>query len=292
ENNQYEIHFEGKELSSFHSSVIFSVVRHSAHPLSKILADYFKRQDFYELRHFEEFPGKGIRGVLSNNEEVLLGSAEFTGYETATDDNPMYSYVYVKINNNHTGRFAIRKKYREGVEEMLIQLKKQGYDLYLLSGDNESEKAGLQAYFSDNQMRFKCKPEDKLNFLKDLKKQGKKIIMIGDGLNDAGALKQADVGIAVTDDIYNFSPSSDAILKGEEVKNTGLFLAFARTAKKVLISSLILSFIYNIVGISFAITGNVTPVFAAVLMPVSSVTVVGYITLAISFLWRRAIILR
>ena len=102
--------------------------------------------------------------------------------------------------------------------------------------------------------------------------------MVGDGLNDAGALMQSDVGIAVSDDTSQFSPACDAILDGGQVKRLASFMAFARSGKAIVMASFMLSILYNVVGLSFAVQGTLSPVIAAILMPVSSVSIVLFVT--------------
>ena len=102
--------------------------------------------------------------------------------------------------------------------------------------------------------------------------------MLGDGLNDAGALKQSDVGISISDDINNFSPSCDGILDSKHFSLLNIFIRFSQTAKKVIYASFIISLVYNFIGLYFAVQGTLSPVIAAILMPISSITVVVFTT--------------
>ncbi len=105
-----------------------------------------------------------------------------------------------------------------------------------------------------------------------------KVAMIGDGLNDAGALQQSDVGIAVSDNINNFSPACDAILDGSRFGDLKTFIGFANAGNNIIVASFIISLMYNAVGLWFSVTGNLSPVIAAILMPVSSISIVLFTT--------------
>jgi Cu+-exporting ATPase len=98
--------------------------------------------------------------------------------------------------------------------------------------------------------------------------------MLGDGLNDAGALKQSDAGIAISEDAANFSPACDGILDASSFNKLGRLMKFSRTTKKIIIISFVISVIYNVIGITFAFKSEISPLLAAILMPLSSVTVV------------------
>ena len=111
--------------------------------------------------------------------------------------------------------------------------------------------------------------------------------MIGDGLNDAGALKQSNVGIVITDDINNFSPASDAILDGSSFIKLPAILAYCRNQKTIIYGSFIISILYNLVGLFFATQGTLQPVIAAILMPISSVSIVLFTTGMSSLLARK-----
>jgi Cu+-exporting ATPase len=117
---------------------------------------------------------------------------------------------------------------------------------------------------------------NKLGFIRDLQQHGKTVMMVGDGLNDAGALKQSDVGVAVVENLSAFSPASDVILSAQLVPRLDAILRFAKSAVRIVKASFLLSAAYNVIGLTLAVQGLLSPVVCAILMPLSSITVVGF----------------
>ena len=162
------------------------------------------------------------------------------------------------------------------------------FELALLSGDNERESARFQKFFGEGAvLKFNQSPADKLNFVRELQSRGRKVMMVGDGLNDAGALKQAEVGVAVVEQIGIFSPASDVILDAAELPRLARVLAFSRSAARVVRAGFIISALYNLVGVSIAAAGLLSPIVCAILMPLSSATVVLFACGATAWLGRK-----
>jgi Cu+-exporting ATPase len=161
-------------------------------------------------------------------------------------------------------------------------------NISLISGDNDSEKSLMQSVFPlATNMRFNQSPHHKLNYVKHIQDQGGKVLMAGDGLNDAGALKQSDVGLAITDNTGVFTPACDGILLGDKLPMLDKYLELARASSVILKIAFAVSFFYNAVALSFAVTGNLTPLVAAILMPISSMSVVGFSSAAVNFVAKR-----
>jgi Cu+-exporting ATPase len=143
-----------------------------------------------------------------------------------------------------------------------------------LSGDNTAEQENLQKLMGPNAtLLFHQKPEDKLKYIQYLQHKGEKVMMIGDGLNDAGALKQSDIGIAVAEQTNNFTPSSDAIIEARKLSGLTRFIRLCRANRNIVVASFVLSIVYNVIGLFFAVQGMLSPLIAAILMPSSSLSI-------------------
>ena len=278
-NKEANIHFEGKEIEDFDLKNIKSLVKNSNHPLSKALYDFLKVEDeYFPVEKFAETPGKGyeaeVRGAL-----YKIGSAKLIGEEAKN----LETAVYISKNNVFIGKFVFKNEYRKNLSTLFKNL--AGYRVHVLSGDNASEETQLKKIIPDfDGMAFNQNPEDKLNYIKKLQDHDEKVAMLGDGLNDAGALKQSNVGIAVADDTNSFTPSSDVIMSGEKLEKLNDYLSFSKDAMVIVKITFAISFFYNIIGLSFAVTGHMSPLFAAILMPISSISVVAFTS--ISTWWR------
>jgi len=147
-----------------------------------------------------------------------------------------------------------------------------------------------EIFGGSDKLYFSQTPQSKLDFINKLQKdQGAVVMMLGDGLNDAGALKQSDVGVAVSDNMNNFTPASDAILEGRQVGKIRSFIQLARSGRRIVTWSFAISVIYNVIGLYFAVQGELRPVIAAILMPASSLSIILFTTLASR--WKAAKIL-
>lgn len=260
-----------KNIDDTDFALIRSVVRHSAHPLSKIINDYLKGYDFFEVDYFTEEPGKGIIAKV-NSKTIKIGSAAFIGIEV--ESSTANSAVHIAVDGNALCTFNIKNNYREGLEKTINALS-QKYPVYIVSGDNDNERKQLQAMFGKNiEMYFNQSPVDKLNFITGLQAQGKRVLMVGDGLNDAGALKQSNIGIAVSDNINNFSPACDAILDASSFAKIPAFISYSIATKWVIITALLVSAAYNVVGVIIGAQAILSPLVAAILMPIASVSAI------------------
>ena len=285
-----EVIYTGTPLTDKEKSAIKIIAGQSSHPLSKIIANNLtaEKEQLPEADQFKEYAGKGIEGI-ANNTMVKMGSAVFVeesnpniiSYDTGT-------HVQLLLNNIHKGSFSVSNHYRQGLEQAVSNVKKQGYELHVLSGDNDAEKDNLQHFFGkETALHFQQSPQQKLSYIQSLQEKNKNVLMLGDGLNDAGALMQSNVGIAVSDNTAQFTPACDAILDGNCVNKLDQFLQFAKAGKKIVTASFILSILYNCVGLSFAVSAHLSPMVAAILMPASSISIVLLVTLLSNIIARK-----
>ncbi len=287
------IEFEGTPIDATDQQRIAALARQSSHPLSRLLAAELEKHDDRsnpELSNFSEVAGNGVEGII-DGVHIKLGSASFvtgsiSAAGTAVDSNG--SRIHVSMDGRYAGSYLISNDYRAGLPEMAKDLQTMNLGLFLLSGDNDRERDNLTRMFgSALSMRFRTNPQEKLQYIRDLQSEGKRVIMLGDGLNDAGALRQSDVGIAVSDHTGMFSPASDAILEGEQISRLGALVKFARKGKNIVAASFVLSILYNFVGLGFAVQGSLSPLIAAILMPASSISIVVFVTVVSTLTARR-----
>ena len=306
-----QVEFIGEPLSTDEQAMIIACLQHSTHPLSRqilgtlgaqasrlrhgersnaayltqetvVFASNFprektsdvslagRRRDAYAT--FREVANCGIEGNIDGH-RITLGSAAWIATQTNSMTQNNSSSVHVAIDNIYRGYFRVDNSYRAGLTTLLKALQ-PAHELYLLSGDNDSERPNLLPLFHDTHLAFHQTPEDKLQFVQRLQQDKKIVAMIGDGLNDAGALQQSNVGIALTEDTSAFTPACDAILAAENLNRLPAYIDFARYALRVLVACFLLSLAYNTIGLTLAVTGKLSPLVTAILMPISSLSVV------------------
>jgi Cu+-exporting ATPase len=249
---------------------IGSLAAPSTHPLSKMITSFCGKDENLPIRNFRSVAANSISGWVQYN-FIQFGNAAFTG--TSSEVHTEGSTVYVTIDGQQTGCFIIRHHYREGISDLLQHLQKK-YALSLLSGDNDAEAAYLQDMMeAAASLHFAQQPADKLGYILSLQQQGRRVLMIGDGLNDAGALKQSDVGISLTENSNNFTPASDGILEADQMIQLPRFIRICRNNKRIIVITFIISLLYNIMGLFFAVQGILYPLTAAILMPASSISI-------------------
>jgi Cu+-exporting ATPase len=274
-----------RELSSSEWSALYSLALQSTHPMSRQFVRYIpKNQPIVHLEEFAEKMGKGLEAIIEGI-EYRLGNAKFTGHQVPKDNDYIRSesQLYIQIGGISVGFIEFPWVYRTGIEVMIHQLQAK-YKVYLLSGDKQAHAGSILDWFPDpSTYQFECSPMDKMKFIQTLQDQGKRVAMIGDGLNDAGALRQSHVGIAISDDHLHFTPASDAILNGEQLAQLPTYLAFSKFGLKLIKLSFLLSLVYNAIGLSYAVQGNLSPLIAAILMPVNSITMLLIANLGMSW---------
>jgi len=280
--NVPEVKFHGN-LTDEESGWIKLLTSYSTHPLSNLITKSIHKISSKEAHDFKELPGRGIEAIIENK-IIRIGSATFVGTSKKSDINS--SAVFVSISGELKGYYTFATSARKNIKNMFSRL---GYKCSaLLSGDNEADKAQMLSLFHpDAQLLFNQSPHDKLDYVRHLQQEGKHVLMIGDGLNDSGALQQSDVGIAITDDTGVFTPACDGILQGDRIQVLDKFIDLAKASTVILKTGFVISFLYNAIALSFAISGHLTPLIAAILMPVSSISVVSFSTFAVNFIASR-----
>ena len=275
-NEKTSITYEGSELNDFELKLLKNVLRGSNHPLSRRLYDFIPNQEKMEVSSFEEVIGKGIFAEIEGN-TIKLGSSQFL--KTMTENTHKKTKVHVEINGIYKGSYVFNNQYRKELEQLFEDLAKK-YNLYVLSGDNDGERKILEKMLPANTtLVFNQKPEQKLAYINSLQQNGKNVMMIGDGLNDAGALAQSNVGISISENVNVFSPACDGILDASQFGRIAFFMRYAKNAMKTIYMSFGISLLYNVVGLSYAVTGNLSPLVAAIIMPLSTVTIVSFVTI-------------
>jgi P-type Cu+ transporter len=272
------ISFDGTRLSADEQRWIYSLAQQSTHPLSVRVADSLAAEFTEPVRSFVETSGCGVEGIVAGR-EVLLGSAPWLrSRRVAVSKNAAGegSFVHVAIDGAYRGAFVLTSALRPDTDRLLENLSRD-YRLALLSGDNEKERDRFTSLFGDKaHLQFNQSPLNKFEFIRTLQRSGKTVMMVGDGLNDAGALKQSDVGVAVVENISAFSPASDVIMSAQMVPQLHATMRFSKNAVRIVRAGFILSSLYNAIGLSIAAAGLLAPIVCAILMPLSSISVVAF----------------
>jgi len=297
--------FEGKALNSEEKRRIHAVASRSTHPHSVTVADHLSEGAPAGVDAFEEVAGAGVAGRVDGH-EIRLGSAAWLKsgqVECGTapglacerpqdahdgDSALREARVHVAANGAYRGVFRVGSKLRPRIGQMLRGLAGR-HELALLSGDQDHDRQRFRDLLGpDAGLHFEQSPFSKLAAVAAIQQTGRSVMMVGDGLNDAGALRQSDVGVAVVESVGAFSPASDVILEARNVPGLPAILRFSRDVVSVVWASILLSLFYNAIGLGFAASGRLSPILCAVLMPLSSITVVAFACGAVGWAARRA----
>jgi Cu+-exporting ATPase len=280
-NENAEISFSGR-ISEEEKIIVASLLCNSIHPLSRHILKALNVDRFYSISDYKEVVGKGLTAKI-NNHSIYAGHLSMLPIEVKSASE---SGVHIVIDHVYRGCFDIRQQWRSGLGQLVLKLSK--FSMQVLSGDTDKDRGMLYTVFNEKTMiRFRQSPHQKLAIVLKLQQDGNKVMMLGDGLNDAGALKQSNFGIAITDNVSSFSPGCDAILKGCALNLLPEFIQLSKDGLKIIKASFAIAIAYNCIGIYFAVQGTLYPLVAAVLMPISTVTIISFTTLATRWFARK-----
>jgi P-type Cu+ transporter len=277
------------ELNARECLWLYSIAQHSTHPLAVRIAQRLASETAEPVRSFHEKPGRGIEGVVDGTPIVVGSALWLQEHAISPADNSQEnsaSMVHVGIGGQYRGCFLFQQAFRHRAAELVSTLSTT-HELTLLSGDNARQRDTFAQLFGERTV-FDQSPLEKLEFVRQQQRLGKRVMMVGDGLNDAGALKQSDVGVAVVENavvenVSAFSPASDVIMQAARLPDLDRLLRFSKRTIRIVRLSFLLSTLYNVIGISIAASAFLSPVVCAVLMPLSSVSVVLFACSATSF---------
>ena len=285
------IRFHGAPLTETEQHAISSVAHHSTHPLSITLHRFLGEPTVADtVSAFEEREGRGVKARFKDI-EIVYGNLRWLAQNGIQPPQaapaPSTTSIHLAIDGSYRGRFEVIPHFRSGIQELMTRLTKN-YALQLASGDSDRDQTTIRALFGKKaELSFNQNPYSKLQLIEKLQRDHKEVLFIGDGLNDAGALKQANIGIALTEDTAHFSPASDAILDADHLTELPRLLRFSKATVAIIKASFALSLAYNVVGLSLAATGQLSPLIAAILMPLSSITIIAFSTGATAWVARR-----
>jgi P-type Cu+ transporter len=272
----------GRNLSETEKNALLAVLHENTHPHGRACYKWLKSEmdaiDMPVIRRYEEVVGHGVQAIV-DDVLIRIGSARWIGVHHADEKPSEHPRLYFSFDDHIPGYIQLQSELRSGIRELIVRLKST-FTLYVLSGDNSRDKNRLSALFPDSNMFFGRSPEEKLEMIQHIQNNGFRPVMIGDGLNDAGALKAGSVGISVTEDTSSFTPASDVIMAAESFSKLDSVLAYSRSAVTIIYISFAISLLYNIVGLAFAVTATLSPIICAIIMPISSVTVIAFTTIA------------
>ena len=266
------IDFVGREFSALEKKAVYSLAYLSIHPLSKLIATFWMHSQALPVSGFKQYDGLGIEGEVKGI-RIRLGAASWLRVRDTSANT--FTKVFISIDGEVVGYFEIKNEYRRGVLDAFMVLNEQ-FELHVLSGDNDSERLTLSKVVPvASRLNFNCLPEEKTDYVADLQLAGKTVLMVGDGLNDMNAFEKSDVGLAVIDDEHHFLPACDVIVHAKRLVSLPSIMAFIKKSRLILFITFGVSILYNLIGLSYAVQGALTPLVAAVLMPISTVSIVG-----------------
>ena len=258
-----------RDFSAADWALVQTLAAQSTHPVSRAIARGHHAPG--RIADLREVTGAGLAAVVDGH-RVVLGSAAFVAIETGVAP-PQADGTWASVDNGCPGRIHLAAAERPGAAMAVLSLAGQN-DVWLLSGDDEGSAPRWAEVFGDR-MRFGQSAGDKLEVVRELQARGRRVLMVGDGLNDAGALAAADAGFAVSDDTACLVPACDGIVSGARLADLPSLLRYARRARAVIATCFTVSIFYNVIGLALALGGLLTPLATAILMPVSSLTIVG-----------------
>ncbi len=284
---------------------VASIEQLSEHSLGRAIAENVREsfglsiKELKDVEGFKALPGKGVR-ACSEGVEFQIGTAKWLtelGIELSESLQALaqeraelaQTVIWVAKQNRLVGLLFLEDEIRPEAAELIKRLKEKGKQVTLLSGDLQVVADCVARQLGGMEVIAEVLPEDKNKVIQKLQAQGQKVAMVGDGVNDAPALVRADVGIALGSGTDVSMDSADIVLMNNELMAVDTALELSARTLKTIKQNIISSFAYNIIMVPLAVAGTLTPLIAAITMPLSSLVVIGNAARIRSFFSQKAI---
>uniref|UniRef100_A0A7V4NFE4 Copper-translocating P-type ATPase n=1 Tax=Fervidobacterium pennivorans TaxID=93466 RepID=A0A7V4NFE4_FERPE len=258
---------------------IKKIIQLSTHPLSKAIAEHFATVDIIgttnsseTVEEFEEIHGKGLKAKIGADEYFIGKPKDVTNYEEYTSKG--MSIVEVRRNDIIIGFFALEDTVREDSKRAIEELKSHGIIPVMVTGDNEKTATHVAKIVGIDVLYANVKPEEKMDIVRKYQATGKKVVMVGDGINDAAALKAADIGVAIGSGSDLAIDSADIIITKGGISKVSDVISISKATFSAIKTNLLFAFLYNVVAIPLAMIGLLHPAIAEGAMAMSSITVI------------------
>lgn len=266
--------------------ILASLERYSSHILGKSIVEKYKKEgsDFYDVSEFEEIPGVGVKGKIDGKNYYLGNPKEISKIIKNLDESLMKkidgfqkegkSVVLLTDYEKIISMITIRDKLREDAKKLIDELKSMNIKPVLATGDNYSYAKWVKDELGIEEFYAEVLPEDKMKIIKNLQDVGEVVAMVGDGINDAPSLKQADIGIAIGSGTDAAIETGDIVLLKGNLSNVLKAIKISELTFKKIKENLFWAFFYNIIAIPLAFFGLLHPVIAEMAMAFSSINVI------------------